>query len=64
MSVSIDFCLEVRHDGKWSLLRWKQPMELMTYSRTGASFREISTTYSRARLDSSISGVTREEIIS
>lgn len=36
MSVSIDFYLEVRHDGKWSLLRWKQPTELMTYSRTKA----------------------------
>lgn len=33
MSVSIDFFLEVRHDGKWALLRWKQPMELETYFR-------------------------------
>ena len=36
MSVSIDFYLEVWHDGQWSLLRWKQPTELMTYSRTKA----------------------------
>ncbi len=36
MSVSIDFYLEVRHDGQWSLLRWKQPTELMTYHRTKA----------------------------
>lgn len=34
MSVSIDFYLEVRHDEQWSLFRWKQPTELMTYSRT------------------------------
>ena len=33
MSVSINFYLEVRHDGKWALLRWKQPTELETYSR-------------------------------
>ena len=33
MSVSVDFYLEVRHDGKWALLRWKQPMELETCFR-------------------------------
>ena len=33
MSVSVDFFLEVRHDGKWALLRWKQPTELETYFR-------------------------------
>ena len=33
MSVSADFFLEVRHDGKWALLRWKQPTELETYFR-------------------------------
>ena len=33
MSVSVNFYLEVRHDGKWALLRWKQPTELETYSR-------------------------------
>lgn len=33
MSVSIGFFLEVRHDGQWSLLRWKQPTELETYFR-------------------------------
>ena len=33
MSVSIDFFLEVRHDGRWALLRWKQPTELETYFR-------------------------------
>ena len=33
MSVSVDFFLEVRHDGKWTLLRWKQPTELETYFR-------------------------------
>ena len=33
MSVSVDFFLEVRHDGKWVLLRWKQSTELETYSR-------------------------------
>ena len=31
MSVSVNFFLEVRHDGKWALLRWKQPTELETY---------------------------------
>ena len=31
MSVSIAFYLEVRRDGKWSLLRWKQPTELESY---------------------------------
>ena len=33
MSVSVNFYLEVRHDGKWALLRWKQPTELETYFR-------------------------------
>ena len=33
MSVSVNFFLEVRHDGKWALLRWKQPTELETYFR-------------------------------
>lgn len=33
MSVSVDFYLEVRHDGKWALLRWKQPTELETSFR-------------------------------
>lgn len=33
MSVSVDFFLEVRHDWKWALLRWKQPTELETYFR-------------------------------
>lgn len=33
MSVSDNFFLEIRHDGAWSLLRWKQPTELETYSR-------------------------------
>ena len=28
MSVSVNFYLEVRHDGKWALLCWKQPTEL------------------------------------
>ena len=33
MGVSVNFYLEVRHDGKWALLRWKQPTELETYFR-------------------------------
>ena len=33
MSVSVNFFLEVRHNGIWSLLRWKQPTELKTYFR-------------------------------
>ena len=33
MSVSVDFYLEVRHDGKWALLRWKQPTEMETSFR-------------------------------
>ena len=33
MSVSVNFYLEVRHDGKWALMRWKQPTELETYFR-------------------------------
>ena len=33
MSVSVDFFLEVRHDGKWALMRWKQPTDLETYFR-------------------------------
>ena len=33
MSVSVDFFLGVRYDGKWALLRWKQPTELETYFR-------------------------------
>ena len=33
MSVPINFYLEVRHDGKWALLRWKQPTEMETSFR-------------------------------
>ena len=33
MSMSVDFYLEVRYEGKWSLLRWKQPTELETFFR-------------------------------
>lgn len=33
MSVSVNFYVEVRHDEKWALLRWKQPTELETYFR-------------------------------
>jgi len=39
MSMSVDFYLEVRHEEKWSLLRWKQPTELETFFRVKSKNR-------------------------